>query len=1346
MAILKDLIVHGSSRFLNKIYASEIQTPLIEAEAGVFKKLKADDATVVGLLDVKGQMHTNSWSNSNIATIDGSFYITPTIGSASGTVTITASTLTFSGTNYAISSLYLGDGSSITWPQYSKVLVTGQILSNGEWIPLGTLLGQLSSAATAASISINNIKDNKNQTSNVLATLVSNGTTSSSYRNLKVSLYQRASSSTAFYPLGIYMTATGINGRTFLDIYGGVEALSNNNNYGGLAEPNVRIGNLQGLPNVGGQTPSGWGIYTDNGYFKGIIAADKGFIGSGSKYWVIGNYEDGSSSDNDRSYIYNGTNSTTSTIEGVYLGTDGIRNYKDNTHYVTIKNGVISALGVDLSGNITASSGTIGGWHIGTDTNKSLYYGNQIPGATTTNLVLSPTSVTNSNAIGGSATGLKWFLSAGKVFGITTAGALYATSGKIGSWEIGSNYLLTGTWGTGESALISTGSSSSKKIGGSDSINNWVFTAGANFGVTKSGALYASSANISGKVVATSGSIGGIEIENGVLKVSSINIGNLGGASNYAQKTDVTQAIDNIEIGGRNLIWNSNFQLPINGNWNNWGLASTTREIVTINNENWMHIVTTADAFQGYQQSQINRNGFGQIQAGDKIIFSYDAYSKIEGQKGCIGIHWRDSNDTNISQSWTSFDLTTTKKRYITPVFTVPTNAVGFNIMIGQSIAAAQEIWITNIKGEKGNKATDWTPAPEDIDNNIATVQTNADAVNLSPYFSYSPYVVNDYWKSWWSNQPAITFTEIGDGWVRIQCTNTGTSTIRKDFYPIYNLEIKEGTDYTWLIEFRNNQSQIDGTASGSDFYLVQTNNCQFWGGTIKENIEGMGTGSTTRFIDNIPIVGTEVDGITITKDFVYKKRFIKTSESTGSSRWTDGSADNLVGLACFTARCAKNTTIDCEVRISLYEGRYLGEYKPYVDSAASSKIDDAKQSAEEAKKVATNYLSMDSTGIMVADMNDGEQKPSEATGRNVFIDNDSVDIRNGTTTLASFTGDNTKFYDPIYNKELATFGASGAMIGVEGEQRFVIEKDSVRAINSSGGTLFSIVSTDKTFITEAEAAPSGECSDYLIGDVTRTLDAGDSTTDNSFYIDRIYIIVSLTNSSKVLTNVKINSIAATADRIKYNTNTEFGFAYSSSHSIDVPFSPAFSCNYGTSKSSNYVMTATFVNDYGDSYNLTFSFKITYNGARKLTFSQPTKECIRTSGNNETIAKFDALNPNKYVFSQVISSTANTRAPAMTFGTRTGEDGMLSSAFGQGLYAEKDGEFVIGRYNNQELQTDSKYSFIIGNGEDNEHRSNALTIDWSGNICLGIDVVSSEADAELLIAIQNAGWESSVIE
>ena len=156
MAVLKDLIVHGSSRFLNKIYASQIQ-----AEEGHFNKLMAKDlqagkATVIGLLDVKGQMHTNSWTNSNMATINGSFYITPTITIQQGTagnVAVTFNQLSFSGTTYIVNSLYLDSGTVNSWPVNSKVLVTGEILnSNDEWIPLGTLLGTLSTYSNSSII------------------------------------------------------------------------------------------------------------------------------------------------------------------------------------------------------------------------------------------------------------------------------------------------------------------------------------------------------------------------------------------------------------------------------------------------------------------------------------------------------------------------------------------------------------------------------------------------------------------------------------------------------------------------------------------------------------------------------------------------------------------------------------------------------------------------------------------------------------------------------------------------------------------------------------------------------------------------------------------------------------------------------------------------------------------------------------------------------------------------------------------------------------------------------------------------------------------------------------------
>lgn len=81
-------------------------------------------------------------------------------------------------------------------------------------------------------------------------------------------------------------------------------------------------------------------------------------------------------------------------------------------------------------------------------------------------------------------------------------------TGKIGTWVIGSNALTNGTWGANNSAMVCTGSSTAKAIGGSESISGWTFTSGANFGVTKTGALYANDVNISGAVNATALHVG----------------------------------------------------------------------------------------------------------------------------------------------------------------------------------------------------------------------------------------------------------------------------------------------------------------------------------------------------------------------------------------------------------------------------------------------------------------------------------------------------------------------------------------------------------------------------------------------------------------------------------------------------------------------------------------------------------------------------------------------------------------------------------------------------------------------------------------------------------------------
>jgi len=388
---------------------------------------------------------------------------------------------------------------------------------------------------------------------------------------------------------------------------------------------------------------------------------------------------------------------------------------------------------------------------------------------------------------------------------------------------------------------------------------------------------------------------------------------------------------------------------------------------------------------------------------------------------------------------------------------------------------------------------------------------------------------------------------------------------------------------------------------------------------------------------------------------------------------------------------------------------------------------EDVETDIGEAKKVATNYLSMDSTGIMVADMNDGEQKPSEATGRNVFIDNDSVDIRNGTSTLASFTGDNTKFYDPVYKKELATFGTSGAIIGANNEQRFVIEKDGIKSTNDKGATVFSVNSTDGTVVTEAQVASGGESSYYPSSKtvVFDTVGTG-FTTNTTFYTKKLTAIIEIWNSAKPLTNVKVNSVTATSTLV----NSYSGYWYSSTHSIDL--SP-FTFTYGTSRSATYQITASFVNDYGDSYNLTANVSINYDGNVTLTVQPLTGECVRTSGDNENIARMDLLG-SKIIYDVIYQSSAYTKAPSMTFGTR-GKNAIMapfSVTIGEDLYANNDNQLSIGRYN---INNDEYFplAFVIGNGRSDLERSNAFSVDWDGNTIVegNLEVNNLEVYGEL---------------
>lgn len=70
-------------------------------------------------------------------------------------------------------------------------------------------------------------------------------------------------------------------------------------------------------------------------------------------------------------------------------------------------------------------------------------------------------------------------------------------------------------------------------------------------------------------------------------------------------------------------------------------------------------------------------------------------------------------------------------------------------------------------------------------------------------------------------------------------------------------------------------------------------------------------------------------------------------------------------------------------------------------------------------------------------------------------------------------------------------------------------------------------------------------------------------------------------------------------------------------------------------------------------------------------------------------------------------------APNFVFGS--GEaDGAYAFAVGRETQALSDDQTVVGKYNEPDVE--DKYAFIVGNGSDDENASNAMAVDWDGNL------------------------------
>lgn len=170
------------------------------------------------------------------------------------------------------------------------------------------------------------------------------------------------------------------------------------------------------------------------------------------------------------------------------------------------------------------------------------------------------------------------------------------------------------------------------------------------------------------------------------------------------------EAVNEIEIGGRNLITNYNdFHFIVTN-------ATVTYESGTEKYVNVTKIINTSHAYFYMQLKNFI------TEAG---IYTLSFYVKADKE---LNFKWLTINNGMIisNTTTTSTKINDTYTKVVVVLKVTNMDAPNFNIhwnIASNSKLVPFTIYYHSVKLEKGNKATDWTPAPEDIENDLSAVE-----------------------------------------------------------------------------------------------------------------------------------------------------------------------------------------------------------------------------------------------------------------------------------------------------------------------------------------------------------------------------------------------------------------------------------------------------------------------------------------------------------------------------------------------------------------------------------------------------------------------------------------------
>ena len=508
-------------------------------------------------------------------------------------------------------------------------------------------------------------------------------------------------------------------------------------------------------------------------------------------------------------------------------------------------------------------------------------------------------------------------------------------------------------------------------------------------------------------------------------------------SSTYATKTALTNVqniaetakddIDNLEIGGRNLFTGfGDEEIRITDYQNKGSYRSFSK--LTIQAADYVGKEFTvsfwAKSPNGDTQLQLyNRNG-------DPRYFSFDTVLD-----NALGTEWK----------------------YYTYTFVNTDRGESYTAIYNRiEIYAPNQmgVIVKKIKVEMGNRATDWTPAPEYVNDKIDSVDARVTTAESSI--------------TQLSNKITANVTETTGLTTRISSLEQTASGFEA------RLNTTDGNVTTAQTTADNAKSDIDSLRIGGRNLIVRSAETKNYWINTSSAVEACGAAYKSAVSDYIPIEP-------YTKYTFSRKTSAASDGGYFRFAWYDENKNAITRLVYSDLERTTNSPYNAAyIRVAYPYDAYPKLEKGTRATDWSPAPEDVDLNISEASKTATNYLGFSSSGLVIGDMT------ASTLGENVLIDSNSVDIREGTTTLASF-GASTIYLGKNSETSVINLCNGAATMRVKDNTDFRIYTDK-RLVMSAYDSMLLDCWRDSTHMTRIAIQSSDPDDVSMVGGVQFTI------------------------------------------------------------------------------------------------------------------------------------------------------------------------------------------------------------------------------------------------------------------